>query len=157
MKYSEEKQKEIFDGIICKLLENQSLRSAIKESGISTSTFFVWLNDEKYPERAKQYARAHEIRAEIMADEILEIADDGKNDLMTIVKGDQEYELENKEVTNRSRLRVDARKWLMSKKLPKVYGDSLKLSGDADAPLEMKMKVEIVSGAIPIKTRESEE
>ena len=34
----------------------------------------------------------------------------------------------------RSRLRVDARKWLLSKMLPKVYGDKVALGGDADAP-----------------------
>ncbi len=60
-----------------------------------------------------------------MSEDILDIADDGSNDLMTIQKGNTEYEIENKEVTNRSRLRVDTRKWLMSKMKPKKYGDKI--------------------------------
>lgn len=58
-----------------------------------------------------------------MADEIQDIADDGSNDYMTIVKGDESYNVVNHEAINRSRLRVDSRKWIASKLLPKKYGD----------------------------------
>lgn len=76
----------------------------------------------------EQYARARESQAEVMFDEILEIADDGSNDFMTVKKGNLEYEMENKEVTNRSRLRVDSRKWYLSKVLPKKFGDKLDMT-----------------------------
>lgn len=84
-----------------------------------------------------KYAQARQLQAEAMADEILRIADDGSNDLMTIVKGDQSYEMENKEVVNRSRLRVDTRKWLMSKLLPKKYGERLELENKHSGSVEV--------------------
>jgi hypothetical protein len=80
----------------------------------------------------KQYARAREIQSEMMFDEILESADDGSNDFMTITKGRQSYNIEDKEVTNRSRLRVDSRKWYLSKVLPKKFGDKLDLTSGGD-------------------------
>ncbi len=61
-----------------------------------------------------------------MAEEIVEIADDGRNDWMEVMSKDGEsigWRL-NGEAVQRSRLRVDARKWLMSKLLPKKYGES---------------------------------
>ncbi len=73
-----------------------------------------------------QYARAREIGYQSMADEIIEISDDSSNDWMERKRGDgSTEEVENKEVLNRSRLRVDTRKWLLSKALPKLYGDKI--------------------------------
>lgn len=77
-----------------------------------------------------KYARARELQAEYLFDETLEIADDGKNDLMAVGIGDDAHTVVNKEVVNRSRLRVDTRKWYLSKVLPKVYGDKLDITSD---------------------------
>jgi len=74
------------------------------------------------------YTRAKQEQADFLTEEMLDIADDGSNDLMTITKGDISYEAENKEVTNRSRLRVDTRKWIASKLKPKKYGDKVDLN-----------------------------
>lgn len=95
------------------------------------STVFRWLGD--IPEFREKYAYATAERTEAMAEDLLDIADDGSNDLMTIQKGRMTYEVENKEVTNRSRLRVDTRKWLMSKMKPKKYGDKLDITSDGKA------------------------
>ena len=83
------------------------------------------------------YARVKQEMAEKFAEEILEIADDGRNDWMTIQRGGEEVEVENKEVLNRSRLRVETRKWLLSKLIPKKYGDrtALEHSGADGGPL----------------------
>ena len=94
-----------------------------KETMPAMTTVLEWLkNDEKF---SLQYARACEIRAEGMADEILEIADDSSNDTKTIHKGGNDIDIENTEWVNRSKLRVDSRKWLLSKMMPKKYGDKL--------------------------------
>lgn len=89
----------------------------------SVVTVMSWLRTNE--EFLNQYARAKEEQADFLAEEILEISDDGTNDYMTIVKGDMEYNVENKEVTNRSKLRVDARKWIASKLKPKKYGEKV--------------------------------
>lgn len=69
----------------------------------------------------QQYAEAKRTQAELLAQEIIEIADDNSRD--TIID-DEGNERMNTEFVARSRLRVDARKWVASKLLPKVYGDA---------------------------------
>jgi len=115
---------------ICKMIaEGQSVRSICKKKDmISMQTFFRWLREnEKFRE---QYAHACEERSYRHAEEIIEIADDATNDYME--EHDESgnltgYKL-NGENIQRSRLRVDTRKWLMSKLNPKVYGDKLDMT-----------------------------
>ena len=115
---------------ICKMIaEGQSVRSiCAKKDMISMQTFFRWLREnEKFRE---QYARACEERSYMHAEEIIEIADDATNDYME--QHDESDELTgyklNGENIQRSRLRIDTRKWLMSKLNPKVYGDKLDMT-----------------------------
>lgn len=56
----------------------------------------------------------------------MEISDDGSND--TYIDPDTGQERTNHEIVARSRLRTDTRKWMLSKVLPKVYGDKLDLN-----------------------------
>lgn len=69
---------------------------------------------------SNQYARARETGYAVMADELIEIADDGRNDTYKDEEGNEKPAID---VIARSRLRVDTRKWLLSKALPKIYGD----------------------------------
>ena len=117
--------------MICKRLSlGESLRTICKDEDMpNASTVHDWVLEDR-DGFAKQYGRAREMQAEFMFDEILDISDDGSNDFMTITKGDRTYDLENKEVTNRSRLRVDTRKWYLSKVLPKKFGDKLDVTSD---------------------------
>ncbi len=90
----------------------------------SKATLYRWLAAPAQAAFRDQYAVALEARAELMAEEILAIADDGANDFV-------EKQLKSGEITHvfdservqRSRLRVDARKWLLAKMLPRKYGD----------------------------------
>ena len=113
------------DTICDYLAEGKSLRQIEKIKGMpSARTVYRWLAEPGNGAFRQQYAYAREAQADIMGEEMLDIADDGSNDFMTITKGDASYVIENKEWTSRSKLRVDARKWLMSKLAPKKYGDS---------------------------------
>lgn len=67
-----------------------------------------------------QYARARTVQAETYAEEIVEIADDSERDVTIDANG---VPMVNSEVVARSKLRVDARKWVASKLLPKKYGE----------------------------------
>lgn len=115
---------------------SKSLRTICKGKDMpAVRTVLNWLSEgdktdakEEFRLFLHQYTRAREQQADFMAEEIIEIADDGSNDLMTITKGDASYEIENKEVTNRSKLRVEARKWIASKLKPKKYGDKVDLN-----------------------------
>jgi hypothetical protein len=82
-----------------------------------------WVLDNREGFAAK-YATAREVGYQRMADELFEIADDGSNDWMERKRQDGSSEtILNAEHVNRSRLRVDTRKWFLSKVLPKIYGD----------------------------------
>lgn len=120
---------ELADRICQEIAQGKSMRTVAKSDDMpDLSTIFRWLRT--HPEFCQQYTRATEERSEAMAEEILDIADDGSNDFMTIEKGNKEYTVENKEVTNRSRLRVDTRKWLMAKMKPKKYGEKIDMTTD---------------------------
>ena len=118
---------------ICEMICNTSLslRNICKQLNVGHSTVREWIANKDHP-MSDLYARAKKVQIELLAEEILDIADDGSNDLMTMGFGDKEYETENKEVTNRSKLRVDARKWLLSKLDPKKYGDKLDVTSDGE-------------------------
>lgn len=112
--------------IICDTIasSNKSLATICTENGITLSTVFLWLS--KHKEFSDNYARAKELQADFLAEEIIEIADDSSNDVLETEFGS----MENKEFVNRSKLRVDARKWVASKLKPKKYGDKLELDGN---------------------------
>jgi hypothetical protein len=138
---------------ICEELatSSKSLRTICKEDNMpSVRTVLYWLSqgekEDAKPELRDflhQYARAREAQADHLVEEIIEIADDGSNDLMTITKGDISYEQENKEVTNRSKLRVEARKWIASKLKPKKYGDKVDLNHGGEIAVKQITGMEV--------------
>ena len=82
------------------------------------------------PAFSEQYAKARELLLEHWAEEILEIADDGSNDWMERNAKDNPGWVANGEHIQRSRLRSDNRKWLLSKLAAKKYGEKLELGGE---------------------------
>lgn len=114
---------------IVSLIENGTpLRKAV--IGIMSSETFYKLVDSN-EELAKRYARACEIRADKMFEEILEIADASDKDVDIINIGEGvEVEQKNKEVIERTKIRIDARKWMIGKMQPKKYGDKLDVTSD---------------------------
>ena len=94
-------------------------------------TVYQWL--AAHEEFAQKYARAKEMQGEFLAAQILSISDDGSADMVTRYREDgTEYQVVDQEHIQRSRLRVDSRKWLASKLAPKKYGDRLELAGSVD-------------------------
>lgn len=115
--------------ICAQLAEGISLRTVcLAEDMPNKSTVFNWFRTNKM--FLDQYARAKEESADAMSEEILDIADDGTNDWMTVNRGRETVEVPNNEVLQRSRLRVDTRKWIMSKMKPKKYGDKLDMTSN---------------------------
>jgi hypothetical protein len=128
--------------LICsRLSAGESLREICRDENMpARSAVFSWLS--KHEEFADQYARARGAQAEHWADEILDIADDGLNDWVAR-KGDDGETIgwkENGEAIQRSKLRVDTRKWLLSKLLPKKYGERIaqELSGPEGKPISVE-------------------
>jgi hypothetical protein len=118
---------EVGSAICDRIARGESVRHIAEDPDMpGQRTIYQWL--QKNDEFAQQYARAREAQAEHMQDEILSIADDGRNDTYEDEDGGKRVD---QDVIARSRLRVDTRKWLMSKLAPKKYGEKVtnELSG----------------------------
>lgn len=132
---------EVAQQICSRLAEGRTLRDVCRDDDMpSESTVRTWANDNREGFYA-QYARAREIGYHAMADEALEIADDGTNDWVERRRQDgSAEEVVDSEHVTRSRLRVDTRKWLLSKALPKIYGDKIELGGSVGIRHEDALK-----------------
>ena len=113
--------------IVCEQLatSNKGLKVICKENGISSRTFYDWV--EAHEDNQHQYARARELQADYLVEEMLEIADETSGDIMINEKG---ISVENREFVSRSRLKVDTRKWIAAKLRPKKYGDKIDVTSD---------------------------
>lgn len=92
-----------------------------------------WLKEDEV--FAEQYARAKADQCMLMAEEIIDISDDSSLDVAFTDEGKPFVDREN---INRSRLRVDTRKWLLSKLVPKKYGDYMRSDINMDANINMR-------------------
>lgn len=130
--------KELASRICERLAAGESLRAVCRDEGMpAAQTVLRWAAKEPFSE---QYARAREIGYAHMAEELLEIADDGTNDYVERERENgTKHVVFDAEHVQRSKLRVDTRKWLLSKCLPKVYGDKIEHSGPGGAPIPVQL------------------
>ncbi len=131
--------KKATDLIFKRIVRGDSVRKILstdeKDDLPSRKTFYEWMAVNK--DLSDQYAKVMEIRSDDMADEILEIADNFEHD----VKEDKDgREVIDHAVVNRDRLRVDARKWLLSKMLPKKYGDKTEIDNKISGSITINPK-----------------
>ena len=119
---------EIAEEICTRLASGESLLKICRDEHLpAESTVRHWADEDRDGFFAK-YTHARRFQALHWAEEILTIGDEA-----------------SKEDYQGARLRVDTRKWLLSKVLPKVYGDKVTLSGDSEAPLEVFVTRRIVN------------
>lgn len=120
---------DVAEEICRRLAAGQTLREICRDADMpAPPTVVGWARGDCPPttDFAERYARAREIGWELMAEEALEISDDGSNDWVErkTADGGTETVLDHEHVT-RSRLRTDTRKWLLSKRLPQIFGDKV--------------------------------
>lgn len=135
---------ELADAICAELADGKSLNEACKAEGMpAESTVRGWALDDVEGFAAK-YTRARAIGYERLADEILSISDTTQPGVKTKVNDKGEIETTEGDMIEHRRLRVESRKWMLAKMLPKVYGDKVTHQGDADNPLQVITKIERV-------------
>lgn len=132
--YTEAIGKEICD----RLATPETLLSICKDEHIpGRTTVYAWLlsDDEQYKDFQSMYARAKQLQAHTLVDEIIEISDDARYDWVERKgkdgKTDTVFDYEH---LQRSRLRVDTRKWFAAKVLPKLYGEKPDESDSGEKP-----------------------
>jgi hypothetical protein len=100
------------DEVCTRLADGASLREVWRGHGLPESTFRQWIRDDR-DGLAARYQAARVLQVEAWSDQILELAD--RDDLEP----------------NDKRVPVDTMKWLMSRIVPKKWGDRLLVAGDA--------------------------
>ncbi|MTW19389.1 terminase small subunit protein [Rhodoplanes serenus] len=135
---------EIADAICERLIDGLSLRTICAASDMpDIRTVMRWL--AAHDKFRHQYARAREIQADRMAEEILDIAD-------TTIEGERREETEDgvkvvrEDMLGHRRLQVDTRKWLMARMAPKKYGDKVvsEITGADGGPVAVVGRIERV-------------
>lgn len=125
IEYSEELAVKICERIAT---SSDGLRTICEDEGMpSVTSIFKWMGI--HPSFAALYARARESQADFLAEEIIEISDDGRRDYK---KDEDGNEVPDYDHIQRSKLRVDARKWVASKLKPKKYGEKVDVTSDGE-------------------------
>lgn len=149
---------EVGEAICVRLIEGESLREICEDPDLpSQRTVYRWLAAERT--FWQLYARAREAQMDRWAEEIVEIADDASNDYIERTGTDGEVErVLDPEAVQRSKLRIDTRKWVMSKLAAKRYGDkvavdvtgSVEVSALSDAELEARTRARLVDLGVEV-------
>lgn len=115
--------RELWNQIYQRLADGESLLSICRDPAMpADSTVRKWVVED-VDGIAAEYARARDLGLDRMAEEVVEISDDSRFDIIMTEDGPKV----DGEAINRTKLRVDTRKWLLSKLAPKRYGDRMQI------------------------------
>lgn len=124
---------EIAAAICTDIAIGHTVAQAAGNAGIDPNTIYAWRL--QHADFGEIFARAKAAQMDYFAEEIIEIADDGLNDWMQREARNGSITVLNDEHVQRSRLRIDTRKWLMARMAPRRYGDRVALTDGSDDPL----------------------
>jgi len=131
--YSEEKTDKI-----CELISTTTMSldqiCILNDDFPDETTVRRWMlkNEEFY----RQYARAKMKQADILAEECIKIANSANYEDVAV-----------------ARLKIDARKWLASKLLPKQYGDSTLLEQKNEENAQLKIELMALRAELDAKNK----
>ncbi|WP_133556775.1 terminase small subunit-like protein [Pedobacter duraquae] len=129
---------------ICKEIENGIAVRKVCPAYMSLEKFYQLIAES--PEKTKRYACACEARAETIFEDIIEIADTSNADVF-IINGKM---VVDGEAIQRSKLKIDARKWMLARLAPKKYGDKIEV--DANLTGQVTNIISLGSGINPDDT-----
>ena len=130
--------REVTDEICRRVIEGQTIAEIGSSPGMPHfTTIWDWVG--RYPEFCQMWLIAKRAQMLRESELILEIADDGRNDWMQRRVEEGFEPIIDKEHIARSRLRIEARKWLMAKLMPSIFGERLAVehSGSISRAAEM--------------------
>ena len=135
MAYSEEQKEEILNNIFNMIESGKSLRFALSQIPLSSSTFFIWIEGD--PEKSKHYAYVTDIRTELKFESI-------EQDYSEEPQRDAETGRIDSAWVQLQRLKIDAKKWELSKLNPKKYGDKIQQELSGQVKTDTTYKIEVV-------------
>jgi hypothetical protein len=141
-----ENKAEVIAAILADISLGTLVSDACRKGGISRDTLNAWTKDDK--ELSDSYARAREMQCHALAEDALRVSDGHDEEAEARLKAmvsaiedadddDQDRILQSLQTVavQRDRLRVDTRKWLVSKIAPRLYGEKLEVSGPDGGPV----------------------
>lgn len=138
---------ELLERIFERVAKGESLNSICSEPGMpARKSFYEWVAEDETVLRRYEFAML--MRADTYAEDTIDISDDARNDWMETNDPDNPGYRFNGEHVQRSKLRVDARKWYASKLAPKKYGDRVvneHQGGDPDKPILQNISVSFIA------------
>jgi phosphatidate phosphatase PAH1 len=125
--------KAIADEICERLAHGESLHSICKSEHMpSKTTVLRWAIDDVQGFKTV-YAHAREIQLGVREDELFDIVDDSTNDwIERESKNGDVSVVPNREHIDRTRLRVETRKWVLTKLRPDRFGDKIEQTHKSD-------------------------
>jgi len=123
MAYSVEEIEEVFNSILNRIEEGESIRDILSSNDTPSSrTFFKWLREDA--EKVKRYEISMSYRDDKLFEEIIAIAYTTEEGITT-KHTDKGTETTVGDMLGHRRLKIDALKWYLSKRNPKKYGDKI--------------------------------
>lgn len=127
-------EEQVFGKILEEIRSGKTVRSIFSALGQDRSKLYAYCKEN--PDYDKRYKEALEIGCESQFDEIGDIAHEIPREIYD-AQGNRVYDKSDIEW---KRLRIDAAKWTLAKKMPKKYGDKLELGGDPTSPMRMTVE-----------------
>lgn len=126
MAYGQEEIESLFGKILRRVESGESLRKVLPSLKISSKTFYEWVASDTRKE--KQYARALEERADLKFESI-------ETDYSEDPQRDPESGRIDSAWVALQRLKIDSKKWELSKLMPKKYGDKQETTHIFETPI----------------------
>jgi len=119
------------------------------DSWPTAQTVYNWLRNNT--QFFDMYQKAKKNQVQVLVDEILEISDDTSRDAIVNKHGD---EVHNAEYVNRSRLRVETRKWIAAKLVPRLYGERIISENENNQEnAQLKQEIEMLRAKLLKKSK----
>jgi hypothetical protein len=137
----------IADLILDELLGGRTLAGVCRDPGMPAyGAVRHWASDNREGFAAR-FREARDIGYQVMADQILDIADDSRGDWIVRRKkdGTTEWVVDHENI-RRSRLRVNARRWLLSNALARSHGGLLNLFARHEASSDISASMKAIDG-----------
>ena len=130
-----------FDLIFSRIANGESVRTILASGNTLMDRSWFYDRIKVDPILTDQYARACEERADKIFEELIDIADNTVHDTDVRGSGSGVVEVPNAEWIQRSKVRIDTRKWMLSKMNPKKYGDKMDVDLSANVTVKQIFKI----------------
>ena len=116
--------------IFNKIADGVSVRKLCEDKRLPTrDMFYKWLRE--YPDFAEEYRIATELRADVLVDEMMDIADDDSLDIIIDTEADEGARVKADQIkVARAKVKIDTRKWVAARMAPRKYGNNVKVEAE---------------------------